>query len=105
MATLYISEYSQVASVNTPSGPSQAIGQAPQEPPLAEQIVNIAASSTPSSPFGRATTMVRLHTDAICSVSFGASPTATTTNKRMGAGQTEYFGVVPGYSVAVVANV
>jgi hypothetical protein len=50
--------------------------------------------------------MVRIHTDAICSISFGTAPTATATNRRLAANQTEYFGVPLGgsYKVAVISN-
>jgi hypothetical protein len=47
-----------------------------------------------------------LHTDSICSISFGTNPTATTSTARMAAGQTEYHGVPVGlsYMVAAVSN-
>ena len=49
--------------------------------------------------------MIRVHCDAICSISIGNSPVATTTNKRLAANQTEYFGVIPGQQIAVITNV
>jgi len=50
--------------------------------------------------------MVRIHTDSICSIEFGANPTATTSTPRMVAGQTEYHGVPVGqsYMVAAITN-
>lgn len=94
MATLYIAESSEGAS-----------GMA-LVPPIAEQTVAIGGSSTPSSAFNAATRFVRLHTDAICSIAFGTSPTATATKMRMAADQTEYFSVPAGqsYKVAVITN-
>ncbi len=73
-------------------------------PPVAEQTVAIGGSSTQSSALNSTTEVVRVHTDAICSIAFGASPTATATTMRMAAGQTEYFYVVPGSKIAVITN-
>ena len=99
MATLYISEH---ASIMKDGGNVQIIA----EPPTAEQTVSIGGTSTQSSAFGTATRVVRLHTDAICSVLFGTNPTATAAKKRMAANQTEYFSIPPGqsYKVAVITN-
>lgn len=103
MATLYVSEYANVAAVGHSYGPATVVGQAPLEPPLAEYTVPFGSAS---AAFQAKTTFVRLHADAICSVAFGASPSASTTNKRMAANQTEYFGVPAGlgFSVSVVSN-
>lgn len=73
-------------------------------PPIAEQVVAIGGTSTASSAFNTLTKVVRLHTDAICSVAFGADPTATTSTMRLSAGSTEYFEVTPGQKVAVITN-
>jgi len=97
MATLYIEEYNDVGRVLSSSA------QAPLEPSIASQTVAIGAA-TQSAAFSLSTTLVRVHVDAICSVAFGANPTATTSNKRFAAGQTEYFGVVPGHKLSVIAN-
>lgn len=101
MASAYISEY---ATVGAP-GPSGDIFQCPQEPALTEQLMTISGSSTQSAPFDSRTRMVRVEVDAICSLAFGLSPTAVTTAKRFAANQTEYFGVIGGHKVAVIANV
>ena len=98
MAVLYVSEYAQLANAN---GQVVAAGQ---EPARVEQSLAISGASNPSAAFGASTQFVRLHTDVICSVLFGAAPTAVTTAKRMAAGQTEFFGVVPGQKVAVILN-
>lgn len=78
----------------------------PQEPELNTQTVAIGASSTQSSALKNNTQMVRVHTDSICSVLFGNNPTATTSNRRMVAGQTEYFRIPVDSSlkVAVITN-
>ena len=97
MAKLYISEY--------PMSATSYGSQAAQEPSIAEQTpVVIGAGSLQSAAFAETTRMVRLHTDAICSVKFGADPTATADSKRMAADATEYFVVSPGDKVAVITN-
>lgn len=100
MATLYITEFTTLASVG---GPGLAV-QGGQTPPVAQQTVAIGGSSTPSTAFNVNTKFVRLHTDAICSVEFGAAPTATAAKARLAANQTEYFGVIGGQKVAVITN-
>ena len=100
MATLYVTEYATLAL--GARGESMQIGQ---EPAIAEQTVAIGVGSAQSSAFAAQTTFVRLHSDAICSVAFGTNPTATASNKRMAAGQTEFFGVNSRASkVAVITN-
>lgn len=98
MAVLYISEY-QVMPID-----GRGIVPAGAEPAVATQTVAIGGSSTQSSAFNALTRFVRIHTDAICSIAFGANPTATTSTARMAANQTEFFGVVPGQKVAVITN-
>jgi hypothetical protein len=63
-------------------------------------------TTTASAAFAAGTVMVRIHTNAICSIAFGTAPSATTSNFRMAADQTEYFGVPLGaaYKVAAVSN-
>lgn len=101
MAKLYISEYSDIA--HQPYG-AEAIS-AMQEPSIIEQTpVVIGGGSLKSAAFNGATRVVRLHTDAICSIAFGLDPTATANTKRMAANSTEYFGVEPGHKVAVITN-
>lgn len=100
MAKLYITEYAgQTRDLN---GQVVPVGD---EPSLAEQTpVAISGSAAVSAAFGTKTRFVRIHTDAICSVAFGAAPTATVNSKRLAADQTEYFGVQPGQKVAVTPN-
>ncbi len=92
MATLYINEYGGLA------------GDLPEADVLAVNNVVIGASSVQSNPFGPNTSVARVHADSICSISFGANPTATNSNARMAANSTEYFTVRPGECVAVIAN-
>jgi hypothetical protein len=106
MATLYITEFKgaaqQVGERSWGAGPGVVSFAA--QPPLAEQTVAIAGSSAQSNALSANTYLVRVSTDAICSVLFGSNPTATTASARMAAGQTEYFGVAPGMKVAVISN-
>jgi hypothetical protein len=101
MATLYISEYATAAL----EGAGQVV-PCGSEPAILTQTVPIGGSSQVSNPFNAATHFVRVHCDTICSVafSFGAA-VATLTSARLGAGQTEFFGVQPGMTVAVIQNV
>jgi len=98
---LFVTEYTEIHI-----GAAGRVGQAPIEPPLAEQTIAIAAGSAQSAAFNAATRMVRLHTDVVCSVSFGTNPTASVANQRLAANQTEYKGIPVGQSfkVAVITN-
>ncbi len=101
MAVLYVTEYSNPGRESSGTAMFMA-----QEPPIANQVVAIGGTTTSSSAFNVRTSYVRIHTDAICSIEIGASPAATTTTRRMGAGATEYFAVPVGlsYKVAVITN-
>jgi hypothetical protein len=102
VAVLYVAEFAEMLI-----GPAGRVGQVPAMPPLAEQTVAIGGASAPTTnAFNAKTRMVRLHTDAICSVAFGTAPTATSANMRLAANQTEYVGVPLGasYKVAVITN-
>lgn len=99
MAVVFITEYADI--VSTIRG-ATAI---PVDPPLAEQTVAIGAGSLQSAAFNAATKFVRIHTDAICSINCNAAnPTATATNGRFAANQTEFRGVSPGNKLAVITN-
>lgn len=99
MAVLYIAEY--------PAFPVRqgSVIQAPSDPPIAEQTVAIGGSSAQATnAFNAKTRVIRIHTDAICSILIGANPTATATKARLAAGQTEYRVVQPGDKIAVITN-
>lgn len=103
MTKLYITEYQslQSATIN-----GTGIVQAPLEPPLAEQVVDYTSGVAQSAAFNPKTTMVRLNTDAVCSILFGTNPVAATSNQRMSANQTEYKQVGRGlnYKVSAITN-
>ena len=69
--------------------------------PIANNNVTIGGSHAESNAFNTNTKMIRLHTDAICSVVIGLAPVATTADARMAANQTEYYQVYPGDKLAV----
>lgn len=99
MATAYIAEYTGLGLTNS------GRGQFPSDEFLvAEQTVAIGGGSVQSSPFDLTTRFIRLHVDAICSIAIASNPTATTSKKRLAANQTEYFGVKPGWKIAVISN-
>lgn len=79
--------------------------QAGYEPGLRNASSPVTFSTAASSAtFDAQTVAVRIHVDAICSYSFGSSPTATTSDARMPADHTEIFGVNPGDKVSFVSN-
>ncbi len=99
MATMYVSEFNFLGG--TGNRPVQGV----QTPPIAEQIVTIGGASTAiTNAFNANTTVIRVAVDTTCSIAFGATPVATTANMRLAGNQTEYFTVIPGQKVAVIAN-
>jgi orotate phosphoribosyltransferase len=99
MAKVYIAEFSGTKVIE-----GRGAAGISSEPPLAEQTVAIGGTTAQSAAFNAGTNMIRVHTDAICSIAIGADPTATANTRRMAAGSTEYFGVTPGHKVAVITN-
>lgn len=98
MATVYISEHTK------PSPFQGGLLPVVRMPGVTTQTVAIGGTSVQSSAFNAKTNMIRVHTDAICSVLIGSNPTATATSPRMAAGSTEYFEVSPGDRIAVITN-
>jgi len=99
MATLYVSEFRGVLPDMDGNIP-----QAVCMPPEAEQTVTIRGTSDQSSEFGARTAIIRLISDAFCSVSVGTNPTATTSMLRIAADSPEYFKVAPNQKIAVISN-
>lgn len=96
MATLYIAEFER---------PRNQYVNIANAPPIAEQTITIGGASTQcTNPFNAKTALIRLKTDAICSILIGANPTATTANSRMSAEDTEYYSVMPNHKIAVISN-
>jgi hypothetical protein len=101
MAKLYVTEYPDLPGAYATFAP-----QVVRDPPLLEQTpVAIGAGSLSSAPFGAMTKIVRLHTDAVCSIAIGPPGVVATANtQRLAANQTEYKMVVPGHVVSVITN-
>lgn len=101
MALLYVTEYANAAM-------SDGVAvQAGQEPGIYQTPIAIGGGSVLSAVFNANTRFVRVHTDVICSIAFGTSPTAVTnTQNRMAANSTEFFGVPPGgaHRLAVISS-
>lgn len=71
-------------------------------PPLAKQVVTIPGTS---SPFSGDSKIVRINVDAGCRIAWGPGvSSAGPTDARFIAGQTEYFEIHPGDSLAVIAD-
>jgi orotate phosphoribosyltransferase len=97
MAKLYVTEFE---SIFLSGGQSVAV-----TPPIFDQTpLAIGASSVASAAFNAKTGLVRIETDAICSLAWGATPVATANNMRMNANTVEYFAVQAGAKVAVITN-
>lgn len=102
MSKLYVSEY---ARMTQSSGPGNAVVPAPEEPPLATQVVDFTSGAAQSAAFNAKTRFVRLQADAVCSVRFAANPTATVNDARLAAGQTELRGIAADGSAAKVSAI
>jgi len=98
MATLYISEFKQLATIGT------TVAQICPQPSLVDQTLAIGASSVASNAFNALTGLVLLSSDAVCSIVFGATPVAAATNFRLPANTVIPFAVGPGQKVAVITN-
>lgn len=102
MAAIYITEHT------APTMFQGGLLPVVRMPPLATQKVAIGGTTTASAAFNAKTRMIAIHTDAICSIEFSATPGATTaataSSKRMAANTTEYFEVNPADKVSVITN-
>jgi hypothetical protein len=97
MATLYLTEFSALYAKNDQTGQMVIC------PPTAQQTVAIGAEAK-SAAFNTATNIVRVNVDAICSITIGTAPTATTAMMRLAANQTEYFAVAAGDKLSAISN-
>jgi hypothetical protein len=77
-----------------------------RSPDYRQQVAIGAGSVATSNPFNNLTTLIRVHTDAVCCIAMGVNPTAVNTKMRLAANQTEYFAVPPGsnWKLAVITN-
>ena len=98
MASVYLTEHYAPKFVGGNLLPAVSM------PPIAEQKITIGGASVASSAFNALTQVLGVHAEAVCSVAFGAAPTATSANRRLAAHSTEYFEVTPGQKVAIITN-
>lgn len=94
MSTMYVTEYADPGSYS-----STFLA----EPAVADQKITFTGTAGTSAAFAGNTAIVRIQVDGIASILFGTAPTATTSYRRMTAGQTEYFRVPAGQSYKVSA--
>jgi len=100
MATLYVTEFAAPFIDISRGMPMVGFGAK-----VAQNNVSIGGSTAQSASFNVLTKIIRVHTDAICSVEVGGSnPVATTASSRMAAGQTEYYYVNGADKIAVISN-
>jgi len=97
VAKIFITELKDMAPSDSGAGLQIA-----RMPPIAEQAVTITGTSAQSAALNAQTKFVRITSDGVAQIAFGANPTATTNSLRMGAGTVEYFGVVGGSKIAAI---
>lgn len=100
MPNLYIGEYCDIGTTSRGSIPI------PLDPPLAEQAVEIAGQSKQSSALAADTCIVKLMSDADCSIAIGPDPDATNSVRFLAAGKEQIITVLAGSKqrIAVVAS-
>ena len=105
MAKLYITEYPELAQDTL--GRAMLVGKNRPAGQLDQTPVAIGVEAK-SAAFAADTHVIRVETDAICSVKVGpvdgSEPLATVNNARLAAGQTEFFHVLPGWKLSVISN-
>lgn len=97
-ASAYISEYTSLGQ--TSSGVASA--QIATLPPNVDQKVTFTGTPGSSAAFANNTKFIRVNCDAACSIN--ATGTATTSNARIPTDGVEYFAVLPGMVLSVIAN-
>lgn len=97
-ASAYISEYTSLGQ--TSSGVANA--QIATLPPNVDQKVTFTGTPGSSAAFLATTKFIRVSCDAACSINI--SGTATTSNARLPTDAVEYFAVLPGSVLSVIAN-
>jgi hypothetical protein len=73
-------------------------------PVIAFQQVAIGAGTVQSTTFNDATRFIRVQAEGIACIDIGQNPTATAAKLRLTAGQTEYYGVSPGWKLACITT-
>lgn len=96
---VYVTEYFALAR----DGNNHVIA-AGQEPAEAEQEIDVSSTSAQSAAFGARTHLVMIHATEAAFLAFGTNPTAVDEAHAIGAGETRFYGVVPGQKVAAVTS-
>ena len=100
MATIYITEYSDVGI--TAKGVTAQVGL--NDGNNVKQQITFTATHGVSAAFGNSTQLVRISCDGAGFLEFGPSPVAVTgAGDPVQANTPEYFGVVPGQKVSAVS--
>lgn len=99
MASLWITEFRAM-----PMDVNGRTVEAAALPAITTQKITISGTSAQSAALNADTKFVRVHTDAICHILAGDNRTATTSNMRMPADETEYFGVIAGQKIAAITG-
>ena len=93
-----VAEYRTIALIG-PTGVPMAQGNSV----VVAYNLTVTSVTQTSTTFSPATRMIRVHTDTAVAFRIGTNATATATDSRMSANQTEYFGVVPGDRISIIA--
>jgi len=100
MAAIYVTECYQ-----TGVAANQWIMSPAVQSIQAEYNVPISSSSTQGPPFQPLTNFIMVNTDSACSLAYGLNPTAVPTKHRVSPNDTRFYIVLPGWKIAVIANV
>jgi hypothetical protein len=101
MAIVDVTEYSNLAMDSTGGAVPAGL-----EPSTRNQQLSPDDGVVVSQPLRETTRFVRIHTDSVIRVKFGAGDEADETCMRMAAGQTEFFGLRAGQlTVSVISSI
>lgn len=96
---LYVTEY-PAAGIWHGTGIPVAYG-----PPINTQVLDYSGGAATSTAFKTNTTLIRIHTDSVCSFLVSKTGTsAQTTDSRLAANATEYFQVLNGQFISAITN-
>ena len=98
MAKVYLSEYQNISLT------TNGLAQCASEPALATQVLDTTATHL-SAAFNTNTRYIRLNADGVVSYKISTAGTAAgTSDARLAANTSEYFGIKAGDKIDVIAN-
>lgn len=97
MSKVYVSCYRFLARDN-----NNMILMAPMAPSLLEDSVEITHDSLQSKVFPKYTSFIMIKADAPCSITVGKDPYADPRYHFLEGGEVRYYGVEPGFQIAVI---